>query len=256
MAEVQFIFWTSTKALALIFLGLLTAKAISSWQARERVRAGGRPAIAFAMYALALVLVVLGARVLGDDIAAEVYARTSGKNLKAGELQKAYSNALRAVELRPGELAYWETLAKVKLQAGQHESLLEDEAAFRHLSRGSLDEDDEIRFAFCRYSLGQYDQAIAVAEDLIRKDRMYPAPYLVEGSAYLHLKNYAAAEHALLQLLQFFPTQVDGVTGLAQAYFLAGETERAQAVLNATAKYPFPPEARERFEALKGLYAE
>lgn len=256
MAEVQFIFWELTKALALIFLGLFTVKASASWRARERQRPYGRPAIAWAFYAFALALVILGARSVGDDIAAEVYARTSQRNLDGGDLPKAYSNALRAVQLRPGEINYWRVLAKVKIAARQYASLLEDEGAFHALARGPLDEDDAMRFVVSHFSLSQYEQAVADSQDMIRRNRMYPAPYIVEGSAQICLKSYAEAERTFLQLLQFFPTQVEGVTGLAHAYFLAGDTARALAVLNATNKYPFSPEARQRFEALTALYAQ
>jgi hypothetical protein len=44
------------------------------------------------------------------------------------------------------------------------------------------------------------------------------------------------------------------VEGLARAYYLGGDRQQALAVLDETAKFPFPPPVRERFEALKGLY--
>jgi hypothetical protein len=44
------------------------------------------------------------------------------------------------------------------------------------------------------------------------------------------------------------------VEGLARAYYLGGDRLRAMDVLNQTGKFPFPPPARDRFEALKGLY--
>jgi hypothetical protein len=44
------------------------------------------------------------------------------------------------------------------------------------------------------------------------------------------------------------------VEGLARAFYLGGDRQRALAVLDETVKFPFPPPARERFEALKGLY--
>ncbi|MGD0093658.1 MAG: hypothetical protein ABSE73_27425, partial [Planctomycetota bacterium] len=90
------------KTLSLAFLGLLTAKAVEGL--RFEGPAGDSQLLRWirnALYGVALVLVILGARSLGFDAAAEVYASASGKNLERIQLDKAYSNALRAVEMRP-----------------------------------------------------------------------------------------------------------------------------------------------------------
>jgi len=46
------------------------------------------------------------------------------------------------------------------------------------------------------------------------------------------------------------------VENLARAYYLGGDRQRAMAVLDETAKFPFAPPVRERFEALKGIYGQ
>ena len=55
-------------------------------------------------------------------------------------------------------------------------------------------------------------------------------------------------------MLQIFPDNQAAVETLARAYYLGGDRQRALAVLDETAKFPFPPPVRQRFEALKGLY--
>jgi tetratricopeptide (TPR) repeat protein len=257
MAEVEFIFWESIKALALMFMALLALKSAAHWAAQERGRDPRRAGtIRILLYTLVAILVALGAYPIGVDIAAEIYDRASLSNLRDGQLPRAYANAARAVAMRPAQLGYWQTLARVKLAGRQYESLLEDEPAFRALSHGQLDEDDEVHFGFCHLFLGHYEQAAATGNDLIRKDRLNPLAYLLAGAAYTDSKNYSQAERVFLAFLQFVPTQTDAVVGLAHAYFLEGHAARAEAVLDATAKYPFPPEARRRFEALKALYAQ
>jgi hypothetical protein len=53
-----------------------------------------------------------------------------------------------------------------------------------------------------------------------------------------------------------FPSQQAAVEGLAHVHFLRGDTASALEVLDQTAKFPFSPEARKRFAALKALYAQ
>jgi hypothetical protein len=55
-------------------------------------------------------------------------------------------------------------------------------------------------------------------------------------------------------VLQIFPNNQAAVEGLARADYLDGNRQQALAILNDTAKFPFPPPLRQRFEALKGLY--
>jgi cytochrome c-type biogenesis protein CcmH/NrfG len=93
-----------------------------------------------------------------------------------------------------------------------------------------------------------------LTERMIQQNRFYLAPYVLQGSAYSAEKKYGEAEKRFLDALQILPTQVDAVTGLAQAYYLAGEKSRALAVLQATEKYPFGPEARKHFDDLKAQY--
>jgi tetratricopeptide (TPR) repeat protein len=253
----RFIFWTAMKTLSLAFLGLLAAKAVGGLKGHGPERLTKRLAgLRAALYAAILVLVGLGAVTVGYDVAAENYAWTSQKDLEQGRIAKAYANALRAVELRPAVLDYWQGLSKAKFALGQYSSLLADEPILRSLSGEKLDEQDAYRLALVHYSLAQYDATIAITQRLIAQNRMYAAPYVLEGYAYTAEKKYPQAERTFLAILQIFPSLEAAVEGLAHVHFLQGNLAAALSVLNQTSKFPFPPEARERFEALKALYAQ
>jgi tetratricopeptide (TPR) repeat protein len=257
MEVVRFIFWTGLRTLGLIFLGLVAAKAVTGLRVpaasnqRRRFRA-----VRGALYTLILFLVVLGARDVGIDVAAQNYAWTSGENLAQGQLAKAYANALRAVELRPGELRYWQMLARVKLALRQFASVVADMPAIQALSGGKLDEDDAYRLAVSYYSLAQYERAIPLTQQMIRENRMFAAAYVLQGYCYMAQKRFTEAQRTFLDVLQLFPTQQAAVEGLAHTHFVAGNTAAALDVLAQTDRFPFPPEARKRFAALKALYAQ
>ena len=257
METIRFIFWLVMKTLSLAFLGLVTAKAIAGLRS-ENPSGDSRQLrwIRSALYGAALVLVILGARSLGFDAAAEVYASASGNNLEHGQLTKAYANALRAVEMRPNVLRYWRQLAAGKLAIHQCDSLLRDQPAFEALSGSGLADEDGYTFAACHFFLGDYDKAIALTQQSIERNQIYAPPYVLQGAAYTAQRRYRDAEKDFLHVLQMFPTHELAVEGLAHTYFLAGNRVRALGVLNETSKYPFSPQARQRFEALKALYAQ
>ncbi|MGH9434203.1 MAG: tetratricopeptide repeat protein, partial [Terriglobia bacterium] len=237
MERLEFIFWESTKVLILIFLGLVSVKAVGALKPRDA--SGGvrwlRP-LRYVLYALILALVVLGARIAGYDFAAETYYAVSSGNLHRREIDKAYSNALRAVELRPGILRYWQQLAEVKVLGHQYASAIQDESKIKELSGGQLAEDDAMRLAASDLASGDYDGVIRITTNLLRARPDYPVPYLLKGQAFLSLKDYDHAEKTFLQVLGFAPTITPAVDGLASAYYLAGDTSRCLAVLNATEK--------------------
>ncbi len=245
------------KTLGLAFLGLLAVKAIGSLQAggaQTKVRRLAR--VRGGLYVVAIALVAFCAQNIGFDVAAEVYAGTSMGNLSRREVSKAYANALRAVELRPGMLRYWRALAAAKFALHQFASLTADQPVFRVLSGGELEEEDTYRIAAAYYFRAQYDKVIPLTRQLIRENRMYAAPYVLQGYTYMAQKKFPEAQRSFLEVLQMFPTQQSAVEGLAHVHFLAGNQAGALGVLNETAKFPFPPEARQRFEALKALYAQ
>jgi tetratricopeptide (TPR) repeat protein len=255
--SIRFVFWLVLKTLSLAFLGLATAKAVAGLRSSDAAREGRQLRWTRGMlYGAALGLVILGARSLGYDAAAEVYAIVSGRNLEQGQLAKAYSNAVRAVQLRPGVVRYWRQLAGVKLALHQRDSLLRDQPAFEALTAGRLSDEDAYNFAACHFFLGDYDKAIALTQQVIERNRIYAPPYVLQGAAYTAQRKYREAEQSFLQVLQLFPTHQLAVEGLAHTYFLAGNRVGALGVLNETKKYPFSPQARQRFEALKALYAQ
>jgi len=257
MEEVRFIFWTAIKTLSLVFLGLLATKAAGGLRAPASARQGKDLFwLRAALYGLILVLVVLGAREVGIDVAAQNYAWTSEKNLAAGQLDKAYANALRAVARRPGALRYWQTLARVKLVQRQFASLVADMPIMQALSGGKLDEEDVYRLAACYYFLAEYDKVIPLTQRMIKENRFYAAAYVLQGFTYTAQKKYPEAQRTFLEVLQMFPSQQAAVEGLAHVHFLRGDIAGALEVLDQTAKFPFPPEARKRFADLKALYAQ
>jgi tetratricopeptide (TPR) repeat protein len=247
MEPIRFIFWEAVKALGLVFLGLVSAKAVTGLAVR-------RTWIKPALYMLIIALSGTGAWYVGNDVAAEVYMWSSDSNLSHGDLSKAYSNALRAVTLRPNNLRYWRVLMQSKIGLQQLQSVLDDEPTIRALSRGELDEVDDYQLALCRFFLGEYDQVVATTLRLIRQNPAYAAPYVLQGLAYTAERKYPEAQQSFLAVLQIFPNHQAAVEGLARAYYLAGDRRRALAVLDETAKFSFPSPVRARFEALKGLY--
>ena len=257
MERVQFIFWELTKVLVLIFLGLVSVKAVGALKASNGAgRAKWVIPLRYALYAVILALAICGADIAGYDLAAESYYWVSGSNLSDLQLDKAYSNALRAVALRPGILRYWQQLAQVKLRAHQYESVIEDESKIKELSGGQLSEDDAVRLAASDLARGHYDRVLSITARLVRANPSYTVPYILRGQAYLSLKDYANAEKTFLQVLQQVPTLTPAVEGLAHAYYLSGDTARCLAVLNATAKYSFSPGERKHFEDLRELYGQ
>jgi tetratricopeptide (TPR) repeat protein len=257
MEEVRFIFWTAIKTLSLVFLGLLAAKAVTGLQVQAPARRGRDLSwLRGTLYGLILLLVFLGARDVGLDVAAQNYAWTSGKNLAQFQLAQAYANARRAVELRPGALRYWQTLAQVKLALRQFASLQADMPIIQALSGGKLDEEDAYRLAACYYYLAEYDKVIPLTQRMIKENRVYASAYVLQGFTYTAQKKYPEAQRTFLEVLQMFPSQQAAVEGLAHVHFLRGDTASALEVLDQTAKFPFSPEARKRFAALKALYAQ
>jgi tetratricopeptide (TPR) repeat protein len=252
MESFEFVFWEALKVFGLIVIALFAVKAVRAF-ARLNV---SRRRLAAALYGAIVVLVALGARAVGQDLAAEVYYWTGHRNLDRHEFALAYSNGARAVEMRPGVLRYWQGLASAKFDLHQFESLLGDEASIRTLSPHGLDEDDLMRFAWARYFLGQYEQVVGLTADFIRRSPEYPKSYVLAGFAETGLRRYPDAERDFLQALKILPTQADAVEGLAHAYFLSGDTGGALAVLNATSHYSFAPAEQERFKSLKAFYEQ
>lgn len=257
MDEVRVIFAESLKALGLAFLALLAVKAVSGLKvAGQKRRARRVGPVKVVLYLAILVMVIVGARNVGYNVAAGVYRWASEDNLRQSEIPKAYANALRAVSLRPGTIANWRALAMTKLVQHQFESLLEDLPAFQSLAGGDLDEEDAYHFALCYFYLGQYDKLMRTTEQLIARNRSYAAPYILQGLAYTALGKRSEAEWSFMAVLQMFPNHQAAVEGLSHEFFLEGRRDRALAILNETAKYHFPPETRARFEDLKRFYAQ
>lgn len=258
MGKLQFIFLEILLTLGLIFLGLIATKAASG------LRAGGLEKnhdrrltwVRGALYATILALVVWGARGLAVGMAAGIHSMESEDDFIHLRLDQAYSNALRAVEFRPGTLAYWKDLAASKFVQGQFDSVLKDEPVFSALSGGQMDEETSMRLAYCHYFLGEYDQVLPLTETVIHNNPNFAAPFVLEAMTYTAQRKFDRAEQIYLGVLQVFPSQEAAVEGLAHIHYLKGFPETAEKVLDETAKFPFPPDARKRIGALKAFYAQ
>jgi tetratricopeptide (TPR) repeat protein len=249
MLKLRFIFSETLLTLGLIFLGLVAAKAVGGLRARLAWVRG-------VLYTAILALVVLGARGLALGLSAGIHAWQSEDDIGNMRVDHAYSNALRAVELRPAELDYWKDLSLAKFREAQFASLLKDEPVFRILTGGKLDEETMLRLAYCHYFLGEYDPALAMTDELIHNNRYFAAPYVLEGMTYVAEKKFARAEQVYLAVLQMFPSQEPAVEGLAHVHYLMGHPDTAIKVLDETSKFPFPAPSRKRFEDLKAFYAQ
>jgi tetratricopeptide (TPR) repeat protein len=270
MEVIRFLCWEAVEILVLMLLALAAAKAIRQWTSSlaqggnlhacspptraKTARYGPGKLVGLALNAVLLALAGLGARGIGNRLAAEFYFMASERNLAQSEPSRAYTNALRAVRLEPHAIEYWQMLSATKFALQQYSSVVGDRATFESLERGHLDEKDAMRFAFAHFFLGQYEPAIELAAQVLKENRTYPAPYLLLGTAYSAQRRYVEAERFFQQVLQIYPTQEAAVEGLSHAYFLGGDAARALAVLRETTRFPFNPEARKRFDELSELY--
>lgn len=250
MEFARFLFIAGIKGLGILFLALLASKAVGSLKG-ERAKASP---VQWALNGLILGLVVWGAMTLGYDLAAETYVRASGRNLAERNGNQALINAQRAVALRPGNIGYWQTLSEIKFAQKQYASTLADAPALKALSGGKLEESDAYRLAVCHYLLGEYGQVHPLTQALLHDNPAYAAPQVLEGYTLLAEKRPDEASKVFLEVLRMYPSQQSAVEGLAHAQYLSGNRASALSVLDQTSRYPFAPEARRRFEALKGLY--
>ena len=258
MEQVRFIFWELLKILGMSFLSLLAVKGVASLKVSQHDALTRWLARAKSLlYALVLTMAVFGAWNLGYDIAAEVYYWSSlGDVHQQARAAKNYLNALQAVQLRPGILRYWQGLESAKFRLGQWASVVDDAPAIERVAGRDLDEVDSYRIAVSLYYLGRYDEALRITGRLIAQNRLYLPPLILQGHILIARKQYGEAERVLASVLRVLPTDQLAVEGLAHAYFLEGNRQRALKVLEDTSRFSFPSEARTRFEALKGLYGQ
>jgi len=257
LEQVRFIFWELLKILGVSFLSLLAVKGVGSLKVSEnRTLASRLVRVRVFLYVLVLAVAVFGAWNFGYDIAAEVYYRSSLGDAQHTRPAKNYLNALQAVQLRPGILSYWQALESAKFALGQWASVVDDAPAMQRVAGRELDEVDSYRIAVSLYYLGRYDEGLRITERLIRQNRLYLPPLILQGHILIAQKQYGAAERVLASVLNVLPTDQLAVEALAHAYFLEGNRRQALQVLEDTSRYPFPMEAQKRFEALKGLYGQ
>lgn len=257
METIHFVLWEALKVLALILLGLLVVKVVASARPAEGPAGLERSRwIKRGLYGLTLALVLLGAWFIGYDIAAEVYYWADQQSFQRNDYPQAYTNALRAVQLRPGVLRYWRALEAAKMYVGQFASAIEDRPALESLMGGSLDEGDAYQYALCLYLLGRYPDVEQATQRLIQQYPYYVAAYVLQGLTYTAQRKFPEAQQSYQDALRFGPNNQVAVEGLAHAYYLAGDRSRALAILNETATRSFSPEARRSFETLKGIYAQ
>ena len=129
MDNISFIFWEVLKGVGLAFLGLVAVKALARVGRAGEGKDRKLTALRGALYAVVLILVALGARVLGQDWSAAIYYWAGEDNLNRSQVAKACDNAQRAVNLRPKELRYWRLLERARIRKRDYASVLRDEGA-------------------------------------------------------------------------------------------------------------------------------
>jgi len=245
------------KAIGLAFLSLLAVKAVAGLRVRGPAPgAQGLTWLRSVLYTVILALVALGAYGVGIEAAAGLHGLLCERAVAHRQADAAYKNALRAVELRPDELTYWQKLSGAKFMLGQFQSVLKDEPVLRKLSDGNLDEKSLLRFALSHYLLGEYDHVLLLTEQIIKGNPFFAPPYVLEAMNYVAEKRYAQAERRYRAVLRFAPTDVSAVEGLAHVRFLMGDPGGALQVLDQTSQFVFDPEVRKHFELLKEFYAQ
>lgn len=249
MDLIRFGCWEAAKLVAVIAVSAYAARTVARW-------APGGQTLKFALYVIIGALVGLSGWYVEGDVAAEIENSHAQQALARGDLDAAYTGALAAVKRRSHQVRYWRCLIATKIALRQTQSVLDDEPAVRALSHGELAEEDEYQFALAAYLLGNYDQVVAATLRMIRRDPSYAPPYVLQGRAYTAEKRYPEAQQSYLGVLQIYPTNQEAVEGLAHAYYLNGDRQQATAVLDGTVKFSFSAAARQRFEALKGLYEQ
>jgi tetratricopeptide (TPR) repeat protein len=247
------------KAIGLAFLSLVAVKAVAGLRLRGPApgsRSRGLAWLRGILYAAILAMVVVGAFGVGIETAAGIHGFVCDSAVAHGQPTRAYNNARRAVELRPGTLLYWQQLSRAKFMLLQFDSVLKDEPVLRKLSPDTLDEKTLLRLALSHYFLGHYDQVVLLTEQIIHGNPSFGTPYVLEAMTYVAEKRYAQAERRFRAVLRFAPTDVGAVEGLAHVRYLMGDPGGALQVLDQTSKFEFDPEARKRFEMLKEFYAQ
>ena len=94
MEIIRFVFWEAAKVLCLVFLCVVSTKAVAALKVPKAWMKS-------ALYALILGLAGLGAWYAGNDVAAEVYMWSSDTNLARGDAVKAYSTPFRRSACAP-----------------------------------------------------------------------------------------------------------------------------------------------------------
>jgi len=246
----------SLKTLILIVMTLLALKGIRGLRFLHPPLPSSQRVLRGAAVGVILFAALWGGYGIGRQVAARAAYLTGQRHLAKGDNQSAYSAAVWAVRLRSGELRYWRQLTGVKMRLRQFSSALQDMPAYRELGNGKIDAEDQYRFAGCRFFLEEYDPAIALLEELVKKNPYFPAPQLMLGRAQVKKKNYPQAEAVLLNLLQRFPSHPLAVEGLARILVLQNRKADAVTLLQQTKKVSFPPSVRRHFQELMSFYAE
>jgi|SRR5208282_3563643 len=129
MDKISFIFWEVIKGVGLAFVGLVAVKVLASVGRAGNGKDRKLTPLRVALYAVVLILVALGARVLGQDWSTAIYFWAGEDTLARSQVAKALDNAQRAVNLRPKELRYWRLLERARIRKRDYASVLRDEGA-------------------------------------------------------------------------------------------------------------------------------
>lgn len=166
----------------------------------------------------------------GDDAAHELRARAL---LAVGRLDEAERHAKDAVRLDPEEIRYRELLAQVLSRAGAHRDAA---AEFARLARADPRQTEwTVGEATERIEAAQPAMAVDAARRAVTLEPMNGRAQLALAQALIRTADVRGALQAASRATELLPGDVAARESLADAYWLADETEAAFAEFQALA---------------------
>lgn len=146
--------------------------------------------------------------------------------LQAGDLASGKTYLERAVASAPADADARTRLGVVRIATGETELGFEDLEAATELEPGSADPDLILIDSYMRS--GEFDKAVAAAQELQRKRPDDPVGYIAEGVAYRSLGDGAKARAAFETALTKNPDHIGATFALAELDIVAGDFDAAR----------------------------
>lgn len=163
---------------------------------------------------------------------AEVHWLVATLHFETGELEAAQHALSRTLELDPGRASPHALLGEIRLRQG---NLQDAENCFRQtlaLQPDHLPAATSLGRLFLKY--GTPEQALALADDFLRRTHSIPAMLMLKGEALLSLRRPDEAVTAFERLLQIAPGMPESELALASALIEAGQHKAAETTVRKT----------------------